>query len=216
GYDLPAGRAARRLDTAVAHRDRAAGPGPWPGPRRAGAGVGGHAGAAARRLDRPYPGGCVMSLRSTVYFAGWGGDSLGWEQVPGIQVALAANHNPVCVDVHALNFPAAEHLPPGDVEDIDLASLPYSELFWASPACPAWTDAKGKKRHFDRSNQYTLIADEQLGVVLEDPAESRSRALIEQIPRYLAAMAGRGTPVLGGVMENVIQCRRWDQWGRWL
>src|SRR5690606_33646791 len=69
---------------------------------------------------------------------------------------------------------------------------------------------------FDRSNQYTLIADEQLGVVLEDPAESRSRALIEQIPRYLAAMAGRGTPVLGGVMENVIQCRRWDQWGRWL
>ncbi|WP_281206567.1 hypothetical protein [Nocardia shimofusensis] len=36
-----------------------------------------------------------MSLRSTVYFAGWGGDSLGWEQVPGIQVALAANHNPI-------------------------------------------------------------------------------------------------------------------------
>ncbi|MBF6358245.1 DNA cytosine methyltransferase [Nocardia higoensis] len=157
-----------------------------------------------------------MSLRSTVYFAGWGGDSLGWDQVPGIQVALAANHNPICVDVHSLNFPAAEHLPPGDVKAIDLATLPYSELFWASPACPAWTDAKGKKRYFDRSNQYTLIDDEQLGVVIDDPAESRSRALIEQIPRYLRAMAGRGTPVLGGVMENVIQCRRWDQWGRWL
>lgn len=157
-----------------------------------------------------------MSLRSTVYFAGFGGDSLGWEEVPGIELALAANHNPECVDIHSLNFPTADHLPPGDVEDIDLAKLPYSELFWASPACPAWTDAKGKKRYFDKSNQYALLTDDELGCVIDDPAETRSRALIEQIPRYLRAMAGRGTPVLGGVMENVVQCRRWDQWNRWI
>ncbi|MBA4856824.1 DNA cytosine methyltransferase [Nocardia farcinica] len=160
--------------------------------------------------------GVRMSLRSTVYFAGWGGDSLGWEEVPGIELRLAANHNPVCVEVHTLNFPDAEHLPPGDVEAIDLATLPYTELFWASPACPAWTDAKGRKRYFDKSNQYTLLSDDELGTVIEDPAEARSRGLVEQIPRYLRAMAGRGTPVLAGVMENVIQCRRWDQWDRWL
>lgn len=157
-----------------------------------------------------------MSLRSTVYFAGWGGDSLGWEQVPGIELRLAANHNPVCVEVHSLNFPDAEHLPPGDVEDIALDELPYTELFWASPACPAWSDAKGVKRYFDKTNQYTLLDDEQLGRQVEDPAESRVRALVEQIPRYLRAMAGRGTPVLGGAMENVIQCRKWDQWARWI
>ncbi|OXR46997.1 hypothetical protein B7C42_00113 [Nocardia cerradoensis] len=29
-------------------------------------------------------------------------------------------------------------------------------------------------------------------------------------------MAGRGEPVLAGVMENVVQCRRWDQWDRWI
>ncbi|TCJ88088.1 DNA cytosine methyltransferase [Nocardia alba] len=156
-----------------------------------------------------------MSLRSTVFFAGWGGDSQGFDAVPGVTTSLAGNHNPICVEVHALNFPDTFHLPPGDVRKIDLATLPYTELFWASPACPAWTDAKGKKRYFDRSNQYTLIEDTELGELVEDPAEARSRALIEQIPRYLRAMAGRGTPVLGGVMENVIQCRRWDKWAEW-
>ncbi|WP_157103739.1 DNA cytosine methyltransferase [Nocardia harenae] len=153
-------------------------------------------------------------LRSTVYFAGWGGDSLGWDEVPGVELRIAANHNETAVAVHALNFPDAEHLPPGDVEDIDLATLPPTELFWASPACPEWTDAKGVRRGFDRSNQYTMF-DEELGVI-EDPESARSRALVEQIPRYLRAMAGRGRPVLAGVMENVIQCRRWDQWNRWI
>ncbi|WP_159850477.1 DNA methyltransferase [Nocardia sp. CY41] len=155
-----------------------------------------------------------MSLRSTVYFAGWGGDQLGWDAVPGVEGQLAANHNPVCVEVHSLNFPTVEHLPPGDVEDIVLEDLPYSEMFWASPACPAWTDAKGVKRHFDKTNQYTMF-DTELGIV-EDPAAARSRVLVEQIPRYLRAMVGRGTPVLAGVMENVVQCRRWDQWDRWI
>ncbi|WP_306357333.1 MULTISPECIES: DNA methyltransferase [unclassified Nocardia] len=155
-----------------------------------------------------------MTLESTVFCAGWGGDSLGWEQVPGISLRIAANHNPVAVAVHELNFPDAEHLPPGDVEGLELEKLPPTELFWASPACPEWTDAKGVKRYFDRSNQLTMF-DEELGTV-EDPAAARSRALVEQIPRYLRAMAARNWPVLAGVMENVIQCRRWDDWNRWL
>lgn len=157
-----------------------------------------------------------MSMRSNVYFGGFGGDTVGWEQVPGLTGQIYANHSDVCVQVHMLNFPTITHLPPGDVREIDLATLPYAELFWASPACPAWTDAAGKKRHFDQSNQYSLLEDTELGLVIDDPAESRSRSLIEQIPRYLRAMAARGTPVLGGVMENVIQCRRWDRWAEWI
>jgi DNA (cytosine-5)-methyltransferase 1 len=155
-----------------------------------------------------------MTLTSTVFFAGWGGDGLGWEAVPHIQMRIAANHNPVCVQVHALNFPNAEHLPPGDVRELDLASLPATDLFWASPSCPAWTSATGEKRYFDQSNQLTLL-DDELGVI-EDPARARSRALMEQVPRYLEAMSGRGKPVLAGVVENVIQCRLWDQWPRWI
>jgi DNA (cytosine-5)-methyltransferase 1 len=53
-------------------------------------------------------------------------------------------------------------------------------------------------------------------VANDNPAAARSRALVEQIPRYLRAMAGRGTPVLAGAMENVPQCRRWDDWSRWV
>jgi DNA (cytosine-5)-methyltransferase 1 len=64
---------------------------------------------------------------------------------------------------------------------------------------------------FDKTNQYTLFDN---GTV-DDKAE-RSRALVEEIPRYLQAMALRGQPVLVGVMENVIQCRLWDQWDRWI
>lgn len=154
-----------------------------------------------------------MSLNSTVFFAGYGGDYLGWRAVPGLAGRIAANHNPVCVAVHELNFPTVEHLPPGDVRDIDLTRLPATELFWASPACPEWSDAKGQKRYFDQSNQYRF--DEELGLV-EDPASGRSRALVEQIPRYLRAMAARGKPVLAGVMENVVQCWKWDDRYRWL
>jgi DNA (cytosine-5)-methyltransferase 1 len=60
-----------------------------------------------------------------------------------------------------------------------------------------------------------VLFDDELGVT-SDPAAVRSRALMEEIPRYLAAMALRGKPVLAGVVENVVECRKWDQWNRWI
>ncbi len=39
---------------------------------------------------------------------------------------------------------------------------------------------------------------------------------MEEVPRHLRAMAERGVPVLAGVVENVIQCRKWADWDRWL
>ena len=32
----------------------------------------------------------------------------------------------------------------------------------------------------------------------------------------MRAVAAREKPVLAGVVENVVQCHKWDQWGRWL
>jgi DNA (cytosine-5)-methyltransferase 1 len=49
-----------------------------------------------------------------------------------------------------------------------------------------------------------------------DPEAVRSRALMEEVPRYLRAMALKGKPVLAGVVENVVECRAWDQWPRWI
>lgn len=145
-------------------------------------------------------------------FAGAGGSTQGAAAVPGVRPILAANHWERAVETHAANFPTVEHHL-GDVTKIDLTRFPRADLFWASPSCPDWTTAKGVRRVFDKTNQGTLFGD--------DPSETevkaaRSRALVEEIPRYLDAMSLRGEPVLAGVMENVIQCRLWDDWDRWV
>ncbi|MER7015861.1 DNA cytosine methyltransferase [Saccharopolyspora sp. NPDC000359] len=143
-------------------------------------------------------------------FAGWGGSSWGATRIPGVEAKFAANHKQIAVDVHALNFPRADHYC-GDVASTTITRFPRADLFWASPACPPWTNARGVRRDFDRSTQGVLF-----GETIPDPTASRARALMEEIPRYLAHWVRRGRPVLAGVVENVVQVRAWDQWSRWL
>lgn len=152
----------------------------------------------------------------TIYdeFAGWGGSSQGMTAVPGTELMLAANHDQLAVEVHALNFPRADHYR-GDIAKADIGRFPRADIFWSSPACPAWSDARGVKRDFDRSTHGVLF-DDEFGPINTDPNVARSRALMEEVPRYLGAMRLRGQPVLCGVVENVIQCRKWDQWHRWI
>ena len=52
--------------------------------------------------------------------------------------------------------------------------------------------------------------------MLADEAADRSRALMWDVPRYLDAMAVRGTPVLAGVVENVTEVRAWSHWHAWV
>ena len=149
-------------------------------------------------------------------FAGWGGSSQGAAAVPGVELRLAANHARLAVEVHALNFPAADHYL-GDVTKADVTRFPRADLFWSSPACPPFTDARGRKQYFDQATALTLF---------DDPSETpgaraarldlvKRRALMEEVPRYLRAMAAKGKPVVGGVVENVVQVVKWDQFGRW-
>ena len=77
--------------------------------------------------------------------------------------------------------------------------------------CPAWSNARGERRDFDKSTQPSLFDDDG-----PDEATARSRALMEEVPRYLRAMRLRGEPVWIGSVENVVECRKWDQWNRWL
>jgi DNA (cytosine-5)-methyltransferase 1 len=146
-------------------------------------------------------------------FAGFGGSSQGAAAVPGVELVLAANHNPLAVEVHGMNFPDADHYC-GDIAKADIASFPRADLFWASPSCPPWTDARGVTRDFDRSTQGVLF-DPLAGPVAMDPSVARARALMEEIPRYLQAMRRKGRPVLAGVVENVVQVRKWDEFRRW-
>lgn len=145
-------------------------------------------------------------------FAGVGGSSLGASRVPGVEVVFAANHWDKAIETHQVNFPNAEH-ECCDVQQLDLDKVPRVDIFWASPACPPWTDARGKKRDFD---QQTVQQGVLFGETPTDPSVKRARALMEEVVRYLRAKNRQGKPVLVGVVENVIQCRLWADWDRWI
>ena len=142
-------------------------------------------------------------------FSGCGGTMQGASKVRHVRGILAANHNKLAIESHAANFPDVDHYQ-GDVQATRIEFFPWAALFLASPACPPWTDARGKKRDFDKSNQQVLFGEGP------DEETTRNRLLMEEVPRYLRHWVNKGRPVLGGMVENVIQCRKWDQWDRWL
>jgi DNA (cytosine-5)-methyltransferase 1 len=141
------------------------------------------------------------------FFCGAGGSSQGAAAVPGVGIRLAANHWSRAIESHAANFPDTEHFR-GDLHDADVARFPSGDLFWASPECPQWSQARGKQRDFDRQ-------PDLFGETLADEAADRSRALMWDVPRYLGAMKDRGRPVLAGVVENVTEVRKWVHWQEW-
>jgi DNA (cytosine-5)-methyltransferase 1 len=149
-----------------------------------------------------------MTLTLVDFFCGAGGSSQGATAVPGVSARLAANHWQRAIDTHAANFPGTEHYR-GDLHDADVRKFPAGDLFWASPECPAWSQARGRRRDFDRQ-------PDLFGEVLPDEAADRSRALMWDVPRYLEAMALRGAPVLAGVVENVTDVRAWSHWHLWV
>ncbi|RSN32386.1 cytosine methyltransferase [Amycolatopsis sp. WAC 01416] len=146
-------------------------------------------------------------------FAGFGGDTTGVLAVPGTEGILAANHDPIAIATHGLNHPGMDHYR-GDIAKADIGGFPRVDFFWGSPACPPWTDARGVKRDFDQNLQGVLF-DPKTGPKALDPSVARARALMEEIPRYLRAMNRRGKPVLGGVVENVVQVVKWSAFKRW-
>lgn len=152
------------------------------------------------------------SLRYMTWFCGVGGDTDGAAQVPGIDMSdgsMAANHEPVAIASHAANFPSMEHYR-GDIRDAPVENWPVCEIFWASPECPQWSSARGKRRDYAYAETIPGLEHDT------DEAAERSRALMEEVPAYLAGVRRRGGLVLAGVVENVIEVRSWIHWGRWL
>lgn len=143
------------------------------------------------------------------WFCGAGGSSQGMHSIPGVRVERAANHWAKAIESHAANFPAVDHYR-GDIREAPVAQWPVTDIFWASPECPQWSNARGKKRDFANSMQGDLFGDA--------PSEEveRSRALMEEVPMYLRGVQERGGLVKAGVVENVVDVRAWDQWDRWI
>jgi DNA (cytosine-5)-methyltransferase 1 len=144
------------------------------------------------------------------WFCGAGGSSQGMHSIPGVRMERAANHWERAIESHAANFPEVDHYR-GDIREAPVDRWPVTDIFWASPECPQWSNARGKKRDFDASLQGDLFD----GYGPSEEVE-RSRALMEEVPLYLRGVQERGGLVKAGVVENVVDVRAWDQWDRWL
>jgi len=160
------------------------------------------------------------------WFCGAGGSSQGVHAVPGVCVERAANHWDLAIDTHERNFPTASHYR-GDIREAPVWNWPVTDLFWASPECTNWSIAKGKQRNYDLTMQGSLedllksLAEEQQEEDERERAEKEeqekeSRALMEEVPLYLRGVQERGGLVKAGVVENVTDVRKWDQWDRWI
>jgi DNA (cytosine-5)-methyltransferase 1 len=144
------------------------------------------------------------------WFCGAGGSSQGMHSIPGVRMERAANHWERAIESHAANFPEVDHYR-GDIREAPVDKWPVTDIFWASPECPQWSNARGKKRDFDASLQGDLFD----GFGPSEEVE-RSRALMEEVPMYLRGVQQRGGLVKAGVVENVVDVRAWDQWDRWI
>jgi DNA (cytosine-5)-methyltransferase 1 len=151
-----------------------------------------------------------MSLTVMDWFCGAGGSSQGIDSVPGVTVTRAANHWARAIETHARNFPQADHFQ-GDIRLAPVETWPTCDIFWASPECPQWSSARGKRRDFD----WKAVTLPGMEPERDEEAE-RSRALMDEVPLYLAGVQRRGGLVLAGVVENVVEVRAWKDWDRWL
>jgi len=80
-------------------------------------------------------------------FAGGGGASHGIERALGISPAIAVNHDPAAIEMHAANHPDTAHLCESvfDVAPREVVEGRPVGLLWASPDCTHFSRAKGGK-----------------------------------------------------------------------
>jgi DNA (cytosine-5)-methyltransferase 1 len=148
-------------------------------------------------------------LRTMSWFCGAGGDSQALHRVPWLDLFLVANHWERAIESHAANFPWVDHYR-GDIREAPVDKWPVADFFWASPECPQWSNARGKRRDFATSMQ-----DDLFGETIPAEEVERSRALMEEVPQYLRGVQARGGLVLAGVVENVPDVDAWDDMPRW-
>jgi DNA (cytosine-5)-methyltransferase 1 len=135
----------------------------------------------------------------TDLFCGAGGSSSGAVAVPGVRVAMAANHWRLAVDTHQANHPGTDH-DCADVSQVDPRRYPRTDVLWASPSCTNHSTAKGRRR----AEQQASLFDPP------DEAAERSRATMWDVVRFAEHHAYRAV-----VVENVVDAARWVLWPAW-
>lgn len=114
-------------------------------------------------------------------FAGAGGTSEGASKA-GVQIAWAANHNPIAVEYHSKNHPNTEHVCQ-DLHQADWSQVPSHDILYASPCCQGHSRAAGKvkatmKADTSRSTAWAVISCLEI--------HRSAMAVIENVPDFLS------------------------------
>lgn len=136
---------------------------------------------------------------------GGGGAAQGLESA-GIDIRVAANHDPVAIATHAANHPRAEHYEV-DLYAYDVAQMPRVDFLHASPSCVFFSKAKAGKNMEESADLARRIAQ---GIASDDDIEAdgghgaRTRVLMTCPMRY----AAKHKPAMI-VVENVTEAVNW-------
>ncbi len=159
-------------------------------------------------------------LTMTDLFAGAGGTSTGAASVPGVHVAVAANHWRLAVNVHAENHQGTDHACV-DLHMEDPRNFPRTDLLWASPECTKWSIANSKAKALSVSMGGDPTLFDHVPVELETGEEdeiSRSRLLMFDVLRFIEHHRYRAV-----IVENVVDvatqpkyAAAWQAWQRGL
>lgn len=142
-------------------------------------------------------------MRYHDFFAGIGGSSEGLGEA-GLEGVVALNHWDYAIALHSANHPDMDH-DMADVWRADPRRYRPAEVGWFSPECRAWSQASGKG---DKAKNY---ATDLWRNPTTDPADDRSRMLMESVP-HISAMAGYKYVLV----ENVVEVTKWIHFDRWL
>jgi len=129
------------------------------------------------------------------FFCGSGGSTTGL-QMAGIEIRYAVNHIAICIETHAANYPKIDH-DQTDIQKVDMARYPNTDMAWLSPECTNITNAKGQSDKIKYENNLW-------GERIFNPAEQRSRLTMFEVYRYAQS---HSTPVI--IVENVTDIFRW-------
>lgn len=142
-------------------------------------------------------------MRFHDFFAGIGGSSTGLVR-SGMEGVVALNHWDYAIALHNTNHPDMDH-DQADIWKADPRRYRPAEVGWFSPECRAWSQAKGNS---SKAAHYTCDLWRN---PTSDPADDRSRLLMESVP-FVSAIAGYKYVLV----ENVVEVTKWLHFDRWL
>lgn len=145
----------------------------------------------------------MRKVRFHDFFAGIGGSSTGLVRA-GFEGVVALNHWTYAIEVHNENHPDMDH-DQADVWTADPRRYKPAEVGWFSPDCAAHSSARGKRRKNE------LYDTDLWQNPTTDPADNRSRMLMESVP-YISERANYRYVLV----ENVIEVMKWTGMPRWI